>query len=110
MKTENAPVETEDLRPQFENCVGRLESRGLIRRVSFGNIVLLQPEVLDSYAAALIIAAKNEPDDLGSFAEEKARGGDFYVPEEKRLENKEQEKLLLIAMLEDLLRYEIVMR
>src|SRR5207249_6716161 len=58
---------------QFETCIGRVESRDLIRRLSFGNLVLLQPELLDSYASALVNAVKGEPDGLGSIAEEKAR-------------------------------------
>ncbi len=53
---------------------------------------------------------KDEPDGLGSIAEEKARTGNFAVPRDERLKDKEQEKLLLIAMVEDLLRHEIVLR
>jgi GTPase SAR1 family protein len=110
LKSENAPADTEELRAQFETCIGRVESRDLIRRLSFGNLVLLQPELLDSYASALVNAVKDEPDGLGSIAEEKARTGNFSVPSDERLKDKEQEKLLLIAMVEDLLRHEIVLR
>ena len=100
----------ENLRAQFETCIGRVESRDLIRRLSFGNLVLLQPELLDSYASSLVNAVKDEPDGLGSIAEEKARTGNFFVPRDERLEDKEQERLLLIAMVEDLLQHEIVLR
>jgi GTPase SAR1 family protein len=110
LKSENAPADTEELRAQFETCIGRVESRDLIRRLSFGNLVLLQPELLDSYASALVNAVTGEPDGLGSIAEEKARTGNFSVPRDERLKDKEQEKLLLIAMVEDLLRHEIVLR
>ena len=110
LKSPNAPEDTEELRAQFETCIGRVESRDLIRRLSFGNLVLLQPEMLDSYASALVNAVKDEPDGLGSIAEEKARTGNFSVPRDERLKDKEQEKLLLIAMVEDLLRHEIVLR
>jgi hypothetical protein len=48
------PTDTEELRAQFETCVGRVESRGLIRRLSFGNLVLLQPELLGAYASAIM--------------------------------------------------------
>ncbi len=110
LKSLNAPENTGALRAQFETCIGRVESRDLIRRLSFGNLVLLQPELLDSYASALVNAVKDEPDGLGSIAEEKARAGNFSVPRDERLKNKEQERLLLIAMVEDLLSYEIVLR
>jgi small GTP-binding protein len=110
LRSQNAPPETAELRAQFETCIGRVESRDLIRRLSFGNLVLLQPELLDSYASALVNAVKDEPDGLGSIAEEKARAGKFDVPRDERLKDKEQEKLLLIAMVEDLLGHEIVLR
>jgi hypothetical protein len=67
-----AVAEDNDLRADFDVCIGRLENRDLIRRLSFGDYVLLQPELLDAYASALVIAAKNEPDGLGSIDEETA--------------------------------------
>ena len=51
----------DNLPAQFETCIGRVESRGLIRRLSFGNFVLLQPELLDAYASAFVNAVKEEP-------------------------------------------------
>jgi hypothetical protein len=34
----------------FEGCVARLESAGLVKRLKFGDYVLLRPELLDAYA------------------------------------------------------------
>lgn len=99
-----------DLRLQFSACIGRVASRGLIRRLSFGNLVLLQPEVLDSYAAALANAARDEPDGLGTVSEEHARNGDFRMSAAERLDNAETERLLRIAAIEDLLKHEIALR
>jgi hypothetical protein len=111
LKSEETPsTETSDLRAQFETCIGRIESRDLIRRLSFGNLILLQPELLDVYASALVIAVRDEPDGLGSISEQMAKTGIFPVPEDQRLENKKQEELLLIAMVEDLLYHEIALR
>ena len=110
LRTNEAPVDSNDLRAQFETCIGLVESRDLIRHLNFGNLVLLQPELLDAYASALINAVKDEPDGLGSILEAKVRMGDFSMSEDERLKDKEQEKLLLIAMVEDLLRYEIALR
>src|SRR5207245_4169744 len=58
---------------QFVTCIGRVEAAGLIRRLSFGNLVLLQPEILDTYASALVNVVRDEPDGLGSILEEKVR-------------------------------------
>jgi len=110
LKIESAPAGAENLRPQFETCIGRVESRGLIRRLSFGNFVLLQPELLDAYASALVNAVKDEPEGFGTIAEAKVQAGDFSIPRDERIQNKEQEKLLLLAMVEDLLHSEIALR
>ncbi len=110
LKVESAPPDADNLRPQFETCIGRVESRGLIRRLSFGNFVLLQPELLDAYASALVNAVKDEPEGFGSIAEARVQAGDFSIPRDERIQNKEQEKLLLLAMVEDLLHSEIALR
>jgi WD40 repeat protein/class 3 adenylate cyclase/GTPase SAR1 family protein len=102
--------EDDDLRADFDVCIGRLENRDLIRRLSFGDYVLLQPELLDAYASALVIAAKNEPDGLGSISEEMALSGHFHVPEDERIDDRKQEQLLLHAMVEELVRYDLALR
>ena len=66
--------------------------------------------MLDVYASALVNAVKDEPDGLGCISEEKAQIGSFFVPKDERLKNKDQENLLLLALVEDLLRYEIALR
>lgn len=108
--SKNAPAKTDELRSQFDTCIGRLESAGLIKRLSFGNLVLLQPELLDAYASALVNAVRDEPDGLGSIMEEQVRTGNFRMPADERLADREQEKLLLITMAEDLLQRELVLR
>ena len=99
-----------NLRASFETCIGRVESRGLIRRLHFGDLVLLQPELLDSYASAMVQAAKEEPDGLGFIPEADALEGRFRLPEQERVTDRGQEKLLLIATVEELLRHEIALK
>ena len=94
----------------FATCINRLQDRDLIRRLGFGNLLLLQPERIDNYASALVNAARQEPQGLGSMAEENALAGRFDVPSSERLEDVEQEELLLIAMVNDMLQHEIVLR
>ena len=102
--------ESNELRSQFMTCIGRVESRDLIRRLSFGGLVLLQPELLDAYASAMINAAKEEPDGEGSIAEEVAQRGQFRLSSTERVKSKEQERLILIATIEDMIRREIAFR
>lgn len=95
------------LSEQLATCIGRLENRDLIRRLTFGGYVLLQPELLDAYASAMVNTAKEEPDGLGSLAEEVALSGKFFVPKEQKVGDLGQEQLLLHATVEELVRYDL---
>ena len=99
-----------NLREQFDTCIGRLETRDLIRRLTFGGYVLLQPELLDAYASAMVNTAKEEPDGLGSLAEEVALTGKFFVPKEQKVIDHGQEQLLLHATVEELVRHDLALR
>jgi WD40 repeat protein len=110
LQSGQVPADYDELRAQFETCIGLAEGRGLIRRLSFDNWVLLQPELLDAYAAAMVLAAGDDPEGRGCIAEADAREGRFRMPEDERLRDKEQEKPLLVATIEDLLRHEIALR
>ncbi len=104
------PAGIEQLREQFTACLGRVESQGMVRRLTFGNLVVLQPELMDAYASALVHEAKAEPDGLGFILEEKARNGEFRISHDERVQSKQQERLLITAVIEDLLRHEIALR
>jgi len=110
LEAQNGQSKTDNFHTQFRGCIGRIEAAGLIRRLSFGGLVLLQPELLDAYASAILNAAKDEPDGLGSISEESVRTGNFPMPTQERITDAAREKLLLIATVEDLLRYEIALR
>jgi hypothetical protein len=94
-----------DLRAKFDVCVGRLENRDLIRRLSFGGLILLEGELLDAYASAIVLGA-----DTGFVAEEDALAGRFRMPQTERLTDKMQEKLLLLATVEELLQHQLALR
>lgn len=100
----------EDLADGFSACLGRLESVGVVRRMAFGDYVLLRPELLDAYASSLVQAAKDEPDGLGFVSESNVLEGRFRMPESDRLTNKQQERILLITVVEELLRREIALK
>lgn len=109
LHAEEMPETTTEVRKEFTTCISLIESQGLIRRLSFGGLILLQPELLDAYATALVNTARKDPDSLGSVAETKIQLGDFEIPKEVRV-SEDQEKLLLLAMIEDLLNYEVALR
>ncbi len=98
------------LQAKFKTCIGRVETRGLIRQLSFGSYVLLQPELLDSYASAMINFAKSEPNGLGSISEDDALNQNFPMSADDRAADANLEKLLLIATVQELLRHELVLK
>ncbi|MBV9691104.1 MAG: TIR domain-containing protein, partial [Ktedonobacteraceae bacterium] len=110
LRTDSALPQQDTFHQEFEAALGRLEAQGTIRQLGFGQLFLLQPELLDAYASALLIAVKQEPDGLGSIPEVRVQQGDFPVPAEDRLPNATQEKLLLIAMIDELVCHQLVLR
>jgi GTPase SAR1 family protein len=94
----------------FEGCVARLESAGLVKRLKFWDYVLLQPELLDAYASAIVNAARDEPDGLGSILESRVIELDFPIPSADRVPGERQERLLVFATLEELIQHELVLR
>lgn len=103
-------AQVDNLRSHFETCIGRIENRDLIRRLTFGGHVLLQPELLDAYASAMVNGAKEEPDGLGSLPEEVALSGKFFVPTEQKIKDLGQEQLLLHATIEELVKHDLALR
>lgn len=103
------PLTDKALQSQFEACIARVQARGLIRLLSFGDLVLLQPELLDAYASALIEAARDEPTGFGAIKLVDAQTGNFRKPSECTQIQKQQEQLLLLATIEDMLGHEIAL-
>lgn len=99
-----------DLRDQFDTCIHLAESRGLVRKLSFGKLVLLQPELMDAYAASILNAARQEQDGLGSILEDIVLSASFPMSRSERIQPLETEHLILISAVEDLLRHEIALR
>ncbi|MFN8528722.1 MAG: hypothetical protein U0670_08940 [Anaerolineae bacterium] len=100
------------LRLQFDIALQFLEARQIIRRFDFGNLVLLRPELLNVYAAAIISAASSrELSQFGSIEEEALiRQRLPQLPQALRVEDPMEEEWLIINTLKDLLRYEVALR
>ena len=99
-----------NLRARFDSAIGRMENRALVRRLRFSDYVLLQPELLDAFASDLVDAAQMAQDGLGTISEASALDGRFLSNNYSNLATKEQERLVLIATVEELVRYEIVLK
>jgi len=101
---------TSTSRAVFDQCVARVESRGLIRRLSFGDFVLLQPELLDVYASAIVQTARAQPDGLGTIGEETAIQCELRIADDERIESRPLERVLLVATIDELVRHDLVLK
>jgi small GTP-binding protein len=87
----------------FDHCLRLLERANLITRLTVGNMVLLQPEMLDAYCSALALAAGKDPGGLGCVLKDCAIAGEFLPPAKWRLEIA-TERVMLLATLEEVVK------
>lgn len=90
----------------FDAALELLATQGLVRPLCMGRSVLLRPEILDAYAAALVNSARAHPAGLGAVPTDDLSTG-LFLPAEIRPRDHEEERLLLIATEEEILRYEL---
>lgn len=94
----------------FASCLRGLESAGVIRRLAFGQYILLQPELLDDYCGWLIFAARKQPDGLGYIQESDVISGHFPMNDDRPLKGKEEEKIILLATMQEIVSRNIAYR
>ncbi len=88
----------EDFKPDELNAViGLLAGPGMILRLDFGGFILLRPEVLSRYAAALVRKVRAHPQELGCIREEEMLAGDLDYRDFERLV-REDEVIVLRAL------------
>jgi len=84
---------------ELETVVGLLAGPGMIQRLDFGGFVLLRPEVLSRYAAAVVRKVRRHPQELGCIREDEFLAGDLDYQDFKRLP-REDEAVVLRTLLE----------
>jgi hypothetical protein len=84
---------------ELEAVVGLLAGPGMIQRLDFGGFILLRPEVLSRYAAAVVRKVRKHPQELGCILEDELLAGDLDYQDFKRLPN-EDEAVVLRTLLE----------
>jgi small GTP-binding protein len=90
------PAETFTLE-QLRAVVGLLAGPGIIWQLEFGDFVLLQPERVNSYAAAVIRKVRAHTEEIGVIAEEDVLAGRLDYQGMKRLPE-DEEPIVLRAM------------
>jgi WD40 repeat protein/RNase P subunit RPR2 len=88
-------------------AVSLLANHGLARSLKFGDLVLLQPELLNGYAGAIIRAARAHKDEIGCVREEDIYDPKFDFTGVERLKHRPDEELLLRAMVQTFLDHSL---
>ncbi|HTG36321.1 MAG TPA: DUF4365 domain-containing protein [Thermoanaerobaculia bacterium] len=94
----NSPSETD-----IGTAVILLGNHGLVKVLKFGELVLLHPELISSYASALIRAARENIDEIGCIRERDIYSTSFDFHGVNRLDRADEELLLhaIVQMLLD---------
>jgi len=74
--------------------VGLLEGQGIIKRLDFGDWILLQPEQINNYASAVIREIRKNTEEIGHINKEDVLNGNIDFHDLKRLEPHTEKELL----------------
>ena len=90
----------ENFKPEeLNSVVSLLSGPGMIQRLDFGGFILLRPEVLSRYAAAVVRKVRKHPQELGCIREDDFLAGNLDYQDFERLP-REDEAVVLRALLE----------
>jgi WD40 repeat protein len=84
---------------ELEAAVSLLAGPGMIQRLDFGGFILLRPEVLSRYAAAVVRKVRKHPQEMGCIREDEMLAGDLDYQDFKRLP-REDEAVVLRTLLD----------
>src|SRR5262245_27513184 len=82
---------------EFRTVVSLLHGPGVVWKLEFGDLVLLQPERINAYAAALVRRVRKHVNEIGVIPELEVLAGDLEYADMTRLP-KEEESHVLRAM------------
>ena len=89
---------------ELRAVVGLLTGPGVVWQLEFGDFVLLQPERMNAYAAAVIRSVRAHMEEIGCILEERVLGGNLDYQDMRRLSPNE-EQIVLRAMHQILIDY-----
>ncbi|HEY6351110.1 MAG TPA: TIR domain-containing protein [Candidatus Angelobacter sp.] len=79
---------------ELETVVALLAGPGMIQRVGFGEFILLRPEILSRYAAAVVRQVRKHPQELGCIGEDEMLAGKLDYQDFERLPREQEEVVL----------------
>lgn len=105
-RLEQALPEEKFAEADVRTAVTLLANHGLARTLKFGDLVLLQPSLLSTYAGSIIHAARAHTDEIGCVLEKDIYGEGFDFAGVERLKHAD-EQLLLRALVQTLLDHSL---
>jgi WD40 repeat protein/GTPase SAR1 family protein len=94
---------------ELRAVVGLLASPGIVWKLEFGDFVLLQPERINSYAAAVIRKVRKHPEEIGVISEKDILAADLDFQDMKRLPQ-DEEQIVLRAMHQTFVEHGLCLR
>lgn len=94
----------------FDTVISHAQAQGLVWRLSFGDFVLVKPEILNDYASAVVRVARKHPEGLGTVSEQDVLEARIDFEDLKRLPDPGTERSLLHAVVELFLNREVALR
>ncbi len=96
-------------RRSFEACLRQLELRGLNRHLELGNL-RIRPSLFGIYARAFANAGLADSEGLGVLTEHQATHGELPFAEGEQVEDPSMDRLLRMAMIEELVDLGLILR
>ena len=93
--------------PDVRTAVTLLANHGILRPLKFGDLVLLQPEMLNGYGGAIIRSARAHNDEIGCVLEADIYDPKFDFAGVERLKQRSDEDLLLRAIVQTFLDHSL---
>ena len=83
---------------ELKTVISLLAGPGVVWELGFGSWILLQPELINSHAQAVIRSLREDEREIGCIAEERVLGGDLAFPQGKERLAVDDERIVLLAM------------
>jgi len=83
---------------ELKTVISLLAGPGVVWELGFGSWILLQPELINSHAQAVIRSLCEDEREIGCIAEERVLGGDLAFPGGKERLAVDDERIVLLAM------------
>ncbi|RJQ23981.1 TIR domain-containing protein [Candidatus Parcubacteria bacterium] len=83
---------------ELKVVISLLAGPGVVWELGFGSWILLKPDLINSYAQAVIRSLREDEREIGCISEGKVLSGELSFPEEKKRLPTDEERIVLLAM------------